>query len=142
MAYRGLVSAVVSLLVLSLVAGCASMERSEADRARAEAVEDTETLLEYLVYNDIAMMNHGPFSSDRLTVPGYRFTIYSGGELYIFEYPNGADALVDVGWLERERGIEAERHLYRKENLVALYYGEDPRVTRALNRSMGSQIQR
>lgn len=126
------------LLLIIGVAGCSAIKKSDAQE-RVE-VADNETLVSYLRTQGLSMLDNGPVTAPEMTEPGHSYTLTTGGELYVFEFPNEANTLVDVGWLERGREVEGQMHLYRKNKLVVVYLGDDPRVERALTRALGSRI--
>lgn len=129
------------LLMVTVLAGCAeSRETREAARQDREAVVDVPTLVSYLDRRGISFMDNGPISAPGLMASGYEFTPMSGGNLYIFSYKNGGDALSSITWVEGNRDTRDGRAVYRKESLVVIYTGDDPRLHRALVRVMGSPI--
>ena len=138
MAYR-LLPLCLLLLSLSLAACSSFRQTNEENQELAESITDTQTLVDYLVEQNVNLQDNGPFQDPGLTTPGHAFTVTSGGDLFVFEYPNGGDALVDIAAREVQREVRQERQVYRKEGLVVVYYGDDPRVERALTRVMSSR---
>lgn len=132
----------VLVSVISVSGGCAAI-RKDAERTRAdrESVTDAETLSSYLRKNGVSLMYDGPFTSTFMTTPGESFTVMSGGQLYVFKYKTTADALGSTQWAKQTWGGRPERmQMYRKDTLVVVYVGDDPKTTSTLLRIMGSQI--
>ena len=133
---RFIVLVAVMLLPALTVAACKSIE-TDVD---PETVTDVDSLVEYLEGNSVGLLDHGPFVSPMMSVPGYEYTPTSGGTLHIFQYPTAGDALSDVAQIDKGRDPRRSPHLYRKEDLVVLYWGDDPRLETALRRVFGSRI--
>ena len=130
-------TALVFLLGLA-AAGCARL-KTDTD-VDADTITDAKSLAEYLRENNVSLLDHGPFVSQEMSVPGYEYTPLSGGVLRVFKYPTDADALSDVARVEKGRDVRQPRHLYRKADLVVIYEGDDPRIELALVRVFGSRI--
>ena len=126
------------LLLISEFSGCSALR--EGNSREHINVEDNTSLVSYLRSQGLSMLDNGPVTAPEMTEPGHFYTFTTGGELYVFEFPNSANTLVDVGWLERGREVESKAHLYRKDTLVVIYLGDDPRVERALTQALGSRI--
>ncbi len=133
---RVIISAALVFLLALAIAGCARL-KTDVDPV---TITDAESLAEYLQENHISLLDHGPFISQQMSVPGYEYTPLSGGILRVFKYPTDADALADVAQIERGRDVRQPRHLYRKKDLVVIYQGDDPRIELALVRVFGSRI--
>ena len=129
-------SAALMLLLVLATAGCARL-KTDVD---PDTITDVESLVEYLEERQISLLDHGPFVSQQMSVPGYEYTPLSGGVLRVFKYPTDADALADVAQVERGRDVRQPEQLYRKENLVVIYQGDDPRIELALVHVFGSRI--
>ena len=130
-----LATALVVLLVLASAA-CASL-KTDVD---PETVIDVDSLIDYLQESHVGLLEHGRFISPTMSVPGYEYTPMSGGTLHVFKYPTAGDALTDVTLLDKGRDVRRSPHLYRKADLVVIYWGDDPRIEAALLRVFGSRI--
>jgi hypothetical protein len=130
--YR-LISVYVILIVLLAGAGCASLRSDEVPE-----ISDAETLRAYLDDLGIGLMYEGPFAAPAMTVPGHAFTVVTGGTLMVFNYPTGADALAATTSARLDQSAGRTDQLYRSDELVVVYRGDDSRVERALIRAMGS----
>lgn len=126
------------LILAAGISGCQMLKQSDS-RERVN-VEDNASLVSYLRSQGLSMLDNGQVTAPEMTEPGHFYTFMTGGELFVFEFPNSANTLVDVGWLERSREIESKGRLYRKDRLVVVYFGDDPRVERALTQALGSRI--
>ena len=133
---RFIVTAVLMLLLALPHTACTSL-KTDTDPA---TVTDVDSLVEYLEQNSVALLDHGPFVSPTMSVLGYEYTPTSGGTLQVFQYPTAGDALTDVAQIDKGRDPRNAPHLYRKEDLVVLYWGDDPRLEQALRRVFGSRI--
>ena len=133
---RFIVVAVLMLFLVPANIACKSLE-NDTD---PETVTDVDSLVEYLRESSVALLDHGPFVSQTMSVTGYAYTPTSGGTLHVFQYPTAGDALTDVAQVDKGRDPRRSPHLYRKDDLVVLYWGDDPRLEQALRRVFGSRI--
>lgn len=133
---RFIVSAVLMLLLALTHTACTRL-KTDTDPA---TVTDVDSLVEYLEANSVALLDHGRFISPTMSVTGYAYTPTSGGTLHLFQYPTAGDALTDVAKVDTGRDARNAPHLYRKDDLVAIYWGDDPRLEQALRRVFGSRI--
>ncbi|ARA94368.1 hypothetical protein AWN76_015230 [Rhodothermaceae bacterium RA] len=127
----------IVLLLLGLV-GCSSFTKSTDEKAAP--IQDVNGLVEYLHDRGIAMQYDGPYSGTEATATGQVFTVTSGGQLFIFEYASGGDAITDMDMFQSTTGGRNEAKLWRREKLVVVFSGDDPRVDRALTRVLGAPI--
>ena len=132
-----IVLATVLVVLLALASAACARLKTDADPA---TVTDAESLAEYLRESHVQLLDHGPFISPTMSVPGYEYTPTSGGSLQVFKYPTDGDALNDVTLLDKNRDVRRSPHLYRKKDLVVIYFGDDPRMEAALLRVFGSRI--
>lgn len=133
------------LLILSVFTvfsmGCAQLKKqSEEEKALRESITDGESLVRYLQREGVSLIHDGKFTSPEMTTSGEEYTVTSGGGLYIFRFPNPADATAALSWVRGERDLASPVQMYQKEDLVVIFVGEDPRVERALVRVMGSRV--
>ncbi len=126
-----------ALVLMALASAACARLKTDVD---PETVTDAESLAEYLRESHVQLLDHGPFISPTMSVPGYEYTPTSGGALQVFKYPTDGDALTDVTLLDKNRDARNSPHLYRKKDLVVIYFGDDPRMEAALLRVFGSRI--
>ena len=129
----------IAVLVLLLAMTSAACARLKTD-VDPETITDAASLADYLQENYVGLLDEGPFISPTMSVPGHAYTPTSGGTLHVFKYPTDADALTDVTLLDKQRDARNSPHLYRKADLVVIYWGDDPRLETALLRVFGSRI--
>lgn len=125
------------LLLVGLV-GCSSFKTSADEEAAP--IQDVNSLIEYLNERGIAMQYDGPYSGTEAMATGQVFTVTSGGQLFVFEYATGGDAITDLDMFDSTTGGRNEAKLWRREKLVVVFSGDDPRVDRALTRVLGAPI--
>ena len=126
------------LLLVVAATACARLKADEG--VDPDTIIDTSSLITYLNESHVQLLDHGPIISRQLSVPGYEYTPYSGGTLQVFEYPTDADAIADIARFQRGGRSGQLLHLYRKADLVVIYWGEDPRMELALLRALGTRI--
>lgn len=141
---RGRQSRLLALPVLLfglLLGGCAGLkkadEEAQEDRKR---IVDTNSLISYLQKRGVGLIYEGPFSSSGAMASGEGFQVTSGGQLYVFTYAGGADALQNMSWVNNVRDRSQQVDVYRKEEIVVVSTGDNPRLRRALVRVMGSPV--
>lgn len=132
----------VIILALLPLTGCASFKKQQEEAKKdRESVTNTETLISYLSKRGISMMDNGPFSSPAMSSSGREYQLMSGGQLLVFQYNKGHDALQNVSWVgDRDREMRDRTYVFRKDTLVVVTVGDNPRLHRALVRVMGSPI--
>jgi len=123
-----------SLLLISLVSiGCKHLEQD----IDPDKITDAESLVAFLSEEKIMLLHHGPLISMEMGTTAHAFTPMSGGLLHVYKYPTAADAFASSSWLEYGRDIRRSPNVYRKEELVVIFWGRDPRLETALFRVFG-----
>jgi len=121
------------LLVSFVAAGCKHLEQD----VDPDTITDAESLVDYLTEEHIMLLNHGPLISLEMSTYAHAYTPMSGGLLHVYKYPTEADAFASSSWLEFGRDIHRSPNVYRKKELVVIFWGRDPRLETALFRVFG-----
>ncbi|HET6567463.1 MAG TPA: hypothetical protein VFG50_05820 [Rhodothermales bacterium] len=128
-------SAFFTLVMIAALSGCASLKLKAPP-----AVHDTNELMSYFDQKNLGYLYEGPTAAPHFSVPAQKFTVGNGAEMEVFEYTNSGAALLDVTWLDDFMNGNAAPHLYRGQDVVVIYYGNDPGVMNALSDVLGVPI--
>ena len=116
-----------------LISGCAALSTGAGGLTAEDVVGELQAEGIDLVEGDRAMHSS-------LSVPGYTFSV-AGGELQIYEYKSESSASLDASRIRRGSGeVTSAPHFYHRENILAIYTGNDLVVLSALNDLLGGQI--
>ena len=118
------------LCSLLLLLGCATS-------GQTANVRDADTVLQQLEDLGIDPFFSGPASQRFLSTPGQAYTVNQHG-LQLYVYRSKASAVLDARRVgSQELSVFDRVHFYQGGNIIALYFGDDPTVQRALSDVVG-----
>lgn len=129
-------STLLALVVATGLTGCASMKNLNWP----PEVKDTNALMSYFDDRSVGFLYEGPSVAPRFSVPAQQFTVGNGHTMQVFEYTNSGAVLLDVTALDDFMNGHNAPHLYRGENMIVVYYGNDIGVMNALSDVLGSPV--
>lgn len=117
------------LLSIIFAIGCASSD---------ETLRESEYVVAQLRSEGLVLMRTGMSSDDVFSVPGERFQVAAGGTLHLFEYGDESRAELDAS--RANPGIMSDAHVYRLDNVVAVYVGGNLSVRSAIAAVFGAEL--
>lgn len=116
-------------LIAAFIAGCASTQRP---------MQDSDGIVAQLRNQNLVLVYSGVSNFDDFSVTGEQYQVGAGGTLHLYVYNNENRAALDASRISP--GILSDAHVYRLDNVVAVFVGDDAGAQAAINSVFGAPM--
>lgn len=123
------------------------MKQKSSKPNAARKLKDIDSLAEALKAQGLSVERAGEVSQPFSSVEGHAINV-DGENVQVFQYPTAEAARKEAAQVRPDgSGVGTSMvswigppHFYRKDNLIVLYVGDNPKATGALRSSLGAQF--
>ena len=119
----------LGFVVVAFIAGCATTQRP---------LQDSDAIVAQLRNQDLVLVYSGVSNFDAFSVNGEQYQVGAGGTLHLYVYNNENRAALDASKVSP--GILSDAHVYRLDNVVAVFIGDDAGAQAAISSVLGAPM--